>query len=100
MNRKEKKAEMMKTITELETKRNTPQPVNYVALAEHCYGARGWDHIPTLRYYMGKWYSYNDIGFEELNENEINTLKYEIKVSKEKDHDRHSLFDVAMEIDD
>ena len=71
MNRKEKKAEMMKTITELETKRNTPQPVNYVALAEHCSGKLGWDDIPTLRYYRGKWYSYNDIGFEELNENEV-----------------------------
>ena len=53
MNRKEKKAEMMKTITEFEINRNTPQPVNYVALAEHCYGTFGWDHIPTLRYYMG-----------------------------------------------
>ena len=71
MNRKEKKAEMMKTITEFEIKRNTPQPVNYVALAEHCSGKLGWDDIPTLRYYRGKWYSYNDIGFEELNENEV-----------------------------
>lgn len=71
MNKEKNKAEMMKTITKFETKRNTPQPVNYVALAEHCYGARGWDHIPTLRYYMGKWYSYNDIGFEERNANEV-----------------------------
>lgn len=71
MNKNENKAKMMGSIVSNETKRNTPRPVNYVALAEHCYGKLGWDNIPTLRYYLGKWYSYNDIGFEELNENEV-----------------------------
>lgn len=71
MNKKVNNAKMMESITYNENKRNTPRPVNYVALAERYYGTFGWDHIPMLRYYMGKWYSYNGIGFEELNENEV-----------------------------